>query len=350
MTGAPALTAARDGALAALPGLALVAAGVLAATALHQLLSALALLTAAVLLGVVVGNLWALRGGVPTRCADGVSLAARQLLRLGIVLLGLRLALGDLADLGAVGLLVVVGVVAATFAGTWWLARRFGLAEGSGVLLGAGYAICGVSAIAAVSATTRARQEDVAAAVAMVTLCGSLSIVVLPLAGTALSLEPAAFGTWVGASVHDVGQVVAAASTAGPIALDHAVVVKLTRVVILAPLVAALALAARRQATVAGGTDGGRPGTAAGRPPLVPLFVACFLAAVALRTTGWLPVAALEWADQLQQVLLAAALFALGLGVRLDRLVRTGGGVLAVGLLAWGLVAGVSLAALRWLA
>ncbi|HLR97678.1 MAG TPA: putative sulfate exporter family transporter [Jiangellaceae bacterium] len=324
----------------ALPGLALVVVGAAGAAGLHWLVPQLALMTSAVLLGLLVGNLWPRSTGVPERYSPGIAVASRRFLRAGIVLLGLRLSLGDLADLGVLGVVVVTLVVAATFGGTWWLARRIGTSSEGGVLLGAGYAICGISAIAAVSATTRARHEDIAGAVAMVTLCGTLSIAVLPLAGAAMGLDPVAFGSWVGASVHDVGQVVATAATNGPAAVDQAVMVKLTRVVLLAPIVAGLAVATRN----------GSPSTnRTGGPPLVPLFVVGFLGAVVLRTTGWLPDSALEAMEVARTALFAAALFALGLDVRLDRLFRNGQRILVAGLVAWVLVAGLGLLALRWL-
>ncbi|KOG86582.1 membrane protein, partial [Streptomyces varsoviensis] len=108
-----------------------------------------------------------------------------------------------------------------------------------------GYSICGASAIGAVSEVTGSDEEDVATSVALVTLCGTLAIAVLPLLHHPLGLDGTQFGRWVGASVHDVGQVVATAQTAGPAALGEAVLVKLMRVALLAPLVAAVALAVR---------------------------------------------------------------------------------------------------------
>ncbi len=180
-------------------------------------------------------------------------------------------------------------------------------------------------------------EEDVAASVALVTLCGTLAIAVLPLLQDPLTLSDPAFGRWVGAGVHDVGQVVATAQTAGPDALGEAVLVKLMRVALLAPLVAAVAFSVRaRRRGVR--TSSGR------RPAPVPLFVAGFLAAAALRATGVLPDVALEWAHTTQEALLAAALFGLGSAVHLPTLARTGGRAAALGLGAWVVVAGVSYA------
>lgn len=327
---------------AAAPGLVATAVGVVLAALLHRTLPGIALLTAAVLVGIVVGNTATLWKGIPESWAAGTQIAATRLLRIGVVLLGLRLVMSELLALGAGSVLVIIAIVAATLVGTYWLAAVFGMSRTGGLLLAGGYAICGASAVTAISSTIEADEEEVATAIAMVTLCGSLAILVLPLLSVPLNLTAPEFGAWVGASVHDVGQVVAAASTSGPVALEQAAVIKLTRVALLAPLVAVLALAARRRSA---------PGPRSTRPPLVPLFVVGFLLAAAIRSTDWLPMSTVVAVDVVRELLLAAALFALGLSVRLDRLVKTGGKALAVGLCAWALIAGVSLIAvlLGWL-
>lgn len=313
------------------PGLALTALGVALAYAASQALAQVSPLTLAVLLGALVGNAPFRR----ERAQPGLDVVSRHLLRAGIVLLGLRLAVADVWDLGLPSLAVVVVVVVVTFFGTQWLGRRMGLSRGTCLLVATGFSICGASAIAAMDGVTRTRKEDAATAIALVTVFGSLAIVVLPLLQHPLGLSDTAYGTWAGASVHDVAQTVAAASAAGPTALAAAVLVKLTRVVLLAPMVAGVSLWHRRRAT----GDGG-----AAHPPPVPLFVMGFLAAVALRSTGVLPDAALSGAADLSTVLLAAALFGLGTSVRLRALVRTGGRALALGLASWVTIAAVAYA------
>jgi uncharacterized integral membrane protein (TIGR00698 family) len=171
----------------------------------------------------------------------------------------------------------------------------------------------------------------------MVTLCGTLAIAVLPLLQEPLGLDDAAFGRWAGASVHDVGQVVATAQTAGDAALGEAVLVKLMRVGLLAPLVAAVALSARHRSRQA-------PELGRRRTPLVPLFIVGFLAAVTVRGTGLLPAEILEAARTGQELLLAAALFGLGTAVDLPTLARTGARTALLGISAWLVVAGVSYA------
>ncbi|CAM5505347.1 hypothetical protein SAVIM338S_03687 [Streptomyces avidinii] len=319
------------------PGLGLALAGVLVAWSVHRLVPWVPMLTASVVLGIAAAHLPGLRGFVRGPARPGLSLAGRRLMRIGIVLLGLALGLDEVLRLGWATVAMVAAVVAATFLGTLWLGRRLGLPGDQPLLIATGYSICGASAIGAVSEVSGSDEEDVASSVALVTLCGTLAIAVLPLLQGPLGLSDPEFGRWVGASVHDVGQVVATAQTAGPGALGEAVLVKLMRVAMLAPLVAAVAFSARAR------KRGVR--TASGRRPApVPLFVAGFLAAAALRATGALPDVVLEGAHTAQELLLAAALFGLGSAVHLPTLARTGGRAALLGLAAWVVVAGVSFA------
>ncbi|MFI9276009.1 YeiH family protein [Kitasatospora sp. NPDC052896] len=333
---------APPGASGALPGLLMAVGGVLLALAVHWAVPAVPMLTASVVLGIAAAHLPGARALVRTRAKKGLGVAAKRLMRAGIVLLGLKLSLTDVAGLGWATVAMVLTVVVATFAGTYWLGRRLGLPGDQPLLVATGYSICGASAIGAVSEVTGSEEEDIATSVALVTLCGTLAIAVLPLLQHPLGLDGPEFGRWVGASVHDVGQVVATAQTAGPAALREAVLVKLMRVVLLAPLVAGVAVAVRRGRLGARGADG--TGAQGKRPPVLPLFVALFLAAILLRSTGLLGAGALNAADQVQQLLLAAALFGLGSAVNLPVMARTGGRVAALGLASWVVVAGVSYA------
>jgi uncharacterized membrane protein YadS len=208
------------------------------------------------------------------------------------------------------------------------------------------------------SPVAEAEEDDVATAVALVTLYGSLMIVLLPVAAGALGLDDRTAGLWAGMSVHEVAQVVAAAGTVSAAALTVAVVAKLARVVLLAPLVAGVGVVRRRRAVVAagdaaGGAAGGAAVDAAGggvaraaRPPLVPLFVVGFLAAVLIRSAGLVPDAVVPTIKPVTTLLLGAAMVALGTQIHLRRLVRTGGRALALGGAATLVAAGVSLGGL----
>ncbi|MEW2544930.1 putative sulfate exporter family transporter [Streptomyces sp. NPDC047002] len=391
------------------PGIAAAACATAVAYAVAHWVPALNPSIVAVILGALVTNLRLHAAALH----PGTRLAGKRLLRIAVVLLGLQLSLPELARLGGRGLAVVAVTVAATFVGTRLLARALGVSPARGLLVATGFSICGASAVAAMEPVAGGDEDDTGVAVALVTLCGTLAIVALPALRGPLGLDVADFGSWVGASVHDVGQTVATAQRV-PGALTTAVVVKLTRVVLLAPLVASVGLAARRRApapartgamaapartaaartvagtapapatasarTVAGTTPAPAPaGTApapapahpapAGTPapatsadtpaapadaaaerklpPPVPLFVAGFLAAIALTSTGLLPARLLADAKTLQSVLLVAALFGLGTGIHVPNLVRTGGRSLVLGLTSWVLVAAVAYAGVR---
>ena len=315
-----------------LPGLAVAAGAALLAWLVHLALPAVPLLTAAVALGIIVGQVPALRPTLGGALAPGLRFAARSLLRAGIVLLGLKLSLVDIAGLGWVTIATTVAVVVLTFVGTLGLGRALGLPGHQPVLVASGFAICGASAIGAMGATVRARDDEQAVPVALVTLCGTLAIAVLPALWHQLGLSATGFGHWVGAGVHDVGQVVATAQIAGTAALAVAVVVKLTRVLMLAPMVAITAAVERRRAVDVAGP----------RPAIVPLFVVGFLVAVLVNTFVPLPEWVLTGADVAQTALLAMALFALGASIRLAALVRTGWRALVVGLTSWVLVASLA--------
>lgn len=297
-------------------------------------------MTLAVVLGVLAANLPGAGAWTAGRGRPGLDFAGKHLMRGGIVLLGLKVSVMDVLGLGWLALVLIVGVVGASFGGTYAISRLFRLPPVTSLLVATGFSICGASAIGAVAAVRRIRHAETVLPVALVTLCGTLAIGVLPLLAHPLGLTATVFGAWTGASVHDVGQVVATAQTAGTAALAVAVVVKLTQVLLLAP-VAALAGAHHRNGVRALGTDG----VTTKLPPLVPLFVVGFVAMVGLRSTGWLSVAWLDLGATLQDVLLGAALFGLGSAVRIRTLLHTGGQALLAALASWLLIAVLGLAA-----
>ena len=331
-----------------LPGLALAVVGAAAGFGLHLLLPGLPWLTAALILGVLAGSIPPLRRGLDGPLAPGLALAGRRVLRLGIVVLGLKLSLVDIARLGWVPILAIVALVAASFTITWLVGRLFRLEGDQAVLMAAGFSICGVSAVGAMAAARRSPQTDTGTPITLVTLYGTLAIVVLPVLASLLRLDDRQFGHWVGASVHDVGQVVATAQTAGAAALAVAVVVKLTRVLMLAPMVAIASIQTRKRDAV---RDASRDTVqdASGdawsrRPPIVPLFITGFLAAVLVRSFLVLPDTVLATADILQSVLLATALFGIGASLRLELLARSGLRAIGAGLVSWIAILGLGLA------
>ncbi|MES2170939.1 MAG: putative sulfate exporter family transporter, partial [Actinomycetota bacterium] len=296
------------------PGALLAAVGAAAGYGVHALLPGLPWLTASLILGVLAGCIPPWRPALDGVLKPGLGIASRRLLRIGIVVLGLKLSLGDIAKLGWLAIVLIVALVAASFVITWGIGRLFRLEGDQAVLMAAGFSICGVSAVGAMSAARRSDEKDTGTPIALVTLYGTLAIVVLPPLAGLIGLSTSQFGHWVGASVHDVGQVVATAQTMGAAALAVAIVVKLTRVLMLAPMVAIASIQTRRRAVPEPAE--GRP--LAKNPPIVPLFIVGFLAAVLIRTVVPLPDGVLAAADVLQSALLAAALFAIGASLRLE--------------------------------
>ncbi|ANY10469.1 hypothetical protein AFB00_27955 [Pseudonocardia sp. HH130630-07] len=305
-----------------------VAVGTGAALAVNRLLPAVSALTVAVVLGVVVGQ------ALPASTRAGLQWATKKLLRLGVVLLGLQLSLSQVLGLGAGTVAAVVATVLLAFFGTLALGRLVGVSRGLGLMVATGFSICGASAIAAMDSVSETEKEDVATGVTLVTLYGSIAIALVPLLGSAMGMGPEQLGIWAGLSVHEVAQVVAAASPAGAAAVAVAVVVKLTRVVLLAPMVAGVSLLERRRGA----------GTGA-RPPIVPLFVVGFLVMLGVRTTGLVPDGVVSVVQVTTTVLFAAALFGLGSAVRIGALLRTGRRGIVLGALSTLLVGAVGLAA-----
>ncbi|MFT7649909.1 MAG: putative integral membrane protein (TIGR00698 family) [Candidatus Poriferisodalaceae bacterium] len=316
------------------PGLLAACAVTGVASVANAVVPQISTLIVAVVIGMAFGN-WSRHVDV---LRPGLAIAAKRLLRVGVVLLGLRLSVSQVTELGTITLLLVMTTVTATFFGTQWLGQRLGLSRGLSLLVATGYSICGASAIAAMEGSADADDEEVALSIGLVTLAGTVAMFALPMLAGLLGLSEDQFGTWVGASVHDVAQVVAAASTGGATVLSVAVVVKLTRVVLLAPLVAGVNVArARRTRPKVERSQIGK------RPPVMPMFVVGFLALMAARSTGLVPVTAIDGAAELSSLALTAALVGLGAGVRFGRLRRLGATPLLLGVGAWIIVAAVSL-------
>lgn len=294
----------------------------------------------AMLVAVILGALWRNLIRVPSALEPGITLAAKRVLRWGVVLLGLQLSLPTILALGPGVLLICVAAVALTFFATLILGRFLKVDPELTLLIAAGFSICGAAAVAGVQGAVRASQEKVAAAVALVVLFGTLMIPLMPVLVTALGLGAGDGGTLIGGATHEVAQVVAAAGIAGGGAiLAVAVPVKLARVVLMAPVVLGVSLARRRGESVPAGGK---------RPPLVPLFVVGFVLMVLVATTGWVPAPVLDLTKLLQQFLLATAMFALGLGVNVKSLIKLGARPVLLGLCSTLVIVGVVLVGIAW--
>ena len=287
-----------------MPGVALCALGATVALVAGQFTSAVSPLLIAIVEGAVLANTVSL----PAKFQPGLTFSAKRLLRVGIALLGLQLMFSDIVGLGWGVIAVVVAIVFLGIAGTMYAGKLLGLSWSQRILIACGFSICGAAAVAAADGVVNAREEELLTAVALVVIFGTLMIPTIPLLADAFGMNEIEAGMWAGGSIHEVAQVVAAGSALGATALGVATVVKLARVLMLAPVMAFLSI---RQRTMVDNTD-------TKRPPLIPLFVVAFIGCMGLRSTGMLPNELLGLAKTVQTALLAAAMFALGLGVRLS--------------------------------
>ena len=325
------LTGVRVRARTLAPGTALTLAGTAAALGVGHLVPTLNPMLVAIVLGAALGNTVRL----PARATAGLAFSSRTLLRVGIALLGLQLLLGDITALGWQVVALVVVIVVLGIAGTMALGGALGLGWTQRLLIACGFSICGAAAVAAVDSVSDTDEEEVLTAITLVVIFGTLMIVAVPVLSGALGLSDTAAGMWAGGSIHEVAQVIAAGGAIGGGARAVATVVKLARVLLLAPVVTVISLHRRRTT----GTDA--RGT---RPPLVPGFVVAFLALVLLRSSGLVPDPVVDAASLAQTVLLTCAMFALGIGVRVAAMRRVGARpvILAAASTVW--VAGLALA------
>jgi uncharacterized integral membrane protein (TIGR00698 family) len=241
----------------------------------------------ALLLGLAIGSIAAIR----ERLLPGATLAARYALRLGITLLGARLTVSQLVATGLGSVVAIVVTVSSALLLGMWLARRFGLVPPLSALITVGMAICGNSAILALSPIIGARHRETAYAVSTITIFGLIGVVLLPILGRLIDMTDAAFGTWAGLAVNDTAQVVATGYAYSVPAGDIATVVKLTRnLAILPVLIGATWWAAR---SIAPPTEPGvtRPTSKTAMVArAVPWFVIGFVVFAALRSLGLLDV------------------------------------------------------------
>ncbi|WP_374290997.1 YeiH family protein [Paenirhodobacter enshiensis] len=307
------------------PGLAVSFALAVAATLVWKL-SGEPVLASPMVIAMVAGMVLRNAGLTGAGLAPGNAIALRPVLRTGIVLLGFRLTLGDLGALGGWGLAMIVTVVTLTFVLTRRMGRVLGVSPQLSELIAAGTSICGASAVLGVNTVTRARDEDVAYAIACVTIFGSLSMLGYPLLQSVLGFDDHAYGLWVGTSLHEVAQAVGAGLSVSDTAGETATIAKLSRVVLLAPLILGLGLI-RHEAR----------GPGRGQP--VPLFVLGFLAAVIVNTVLPLPKAVVSGLLDASGFLLAMALGAMGLETSLAQLRREGLRPLLLGAFGWLFIA-----------
>jgi uncharacterized integral membrane protein (TIGR00698 family) len=289
----------------------------------------------AILLGVAVRSVRPL----PERWRPGLAFSARTVLQAAIVVSGFGLSIATVVSTGLGTLPVTLGTVAVALVLAPLLGRLLRVERMQQMLIGVGTAICGASAIAAISSVLEPDEADVALAIATVFFYNIVAVLVFPPLGHLLAMTQQQFGLWAGTAINDTSSVVAAGFAFGKEAGEHATIVKLTRATLILPIVAAIAIWNARA----------KRGKGARVPwkRIVPWFILWFLAAALVNSSGVVPP---SWHDGIATVaifLISVALAAIGLQTELARLLRAGARPLALGFLLWVAVAVSSLAIQR---
>ncbi|WP_017301324.1 YeiH family protein [Nodosilinea nodulosa] len=286
------------------------------------------------LIAVLLGIGWRQWGTVPSAYRPGIQFAMKRVLRLAVILLGLRLSLSEVMAVGPEGLGIVVIGTLSTFYLTCWLGRWLGVNPRLSQLIAVGTSICGASAIVATNPVIEGSEEDMTYAIATITGFGTLAMLVYPLIGTLLQLSPQAFGIWCGASVHEVAQVVATAFQQGSLSGELATITKLSRVLLVVPIMVGLGWQTRRSRV------SGQPV----RPFPIPWFVLGFCLLIGVNSLGLIasPIKAAVLSGN--QLLLCISLVAMGLETNLAHLTTLGLKPIYLAGLSWLFLALVSLA------
>ncbi len=280
--------------------------------------------------GIVCGMLYGnfLRGTMPADWGIGVNFTARRLLRIAVAFYGLNISIQQIIEVGLPGLAVSVAVVVGTLLiGTVAGQRLLGLDRDTAMLTAAGSAICGAAAVLAFEPTLRAAPHKSAVAVATVVLFGTLSMFLYPVAYHAgwLPLDTQALGIYIGGTVHEVAQVVGAASNIDPATTEVATIVKMTRVALLVPVLLVLGLWLRSRSSQEG-AQGGQ------RLP-IPWFAVGFLVLAIINSIDILPADLIAAIRRLDIFLLTMAMTALGIETRFAQIRKAGPRVMALGLI-----------------
>ena len=320
-----------------LPGLALA----LSIALLALVLGRWAPLVGGPVFGIIIGIL--VRHFLPPGDAftPGIQFGGKQVLQWSVIVLGFGLSLDQVARTGLQSLSVILITMSAAFLAAWLLGRWLRVHGKLTILIGVGTAICGGSAIAAVTPIIRPDDHDTAFAISTIFLFNVAAVLVFPTLGHLMGLSDHGFGLWAGTAINDTSSVVAAGYIYSTAAGDHATIVKLTRATLIIPIALILAIMvgvrekrAHQRAGTAGNFSLAR---------IFPWFIVWFLVASAIRTAGLVPLAVQPWLHSLAGFLIIVALTSIGLSANLRRMAASGPRPILLGLGVWFAVAASSL-------
>ncbi|HEV2538951.1 MAG TPA: putative sulfate exporter family transporter [Frateuria sp.] len=320
-----------------LPGLGLALAIALAAWWLGRR----APLIGGPVIGIVLGMLVRNTAAPGPRFAPGIQFAGKQVLQWSIIALGFGLSLDQVAKTGLESLSVTLVTMSTAFLAAWGLGRALGVHDQLKVLIGVGTAICGGSAIAAVTPIIKPDEHDTAFAISTIFLFNVVAVLLFPLLGHLMHLSDLGFGLWAGTAINDTSSVVAAGYSYSHAAGDYATIVKLTRATLIIPVCITLAVMVAMREKRRLDKSGGASDFSLKR--IFPWFILWFLIASAVRTAGLVPVAIQPAIHGAAEFLIIVALTAIGLSANLRKMIASGPRPILLGLGVWAAVAVSSL-------
>lgn len=291
--------------------------------------------------GIVVGMLIRNTVGLGPLFRPGTQYASKVMLQWSIIALGFGLSLPQILLTGADSLVVTAVTITVAFVSAYVLGKVLRIPEKLGTLIGVGTAICGGSAIAAVTPILEPEEHETALAISTIFIFNIVAVLTFPFLGHLMHMSDAGFGVWAGTAINDTSSVVAAGFSYSNQAGDHATIVKLTRATLIIPIclvLAGLQIWRHKQA-----------GKKVHIMRIIPWFILWFILASAVRSAGWLPV---EWLEPLRfiaQILMVLALSAIGLSSDLQVMRRAGLRPALLGLGVWVAVAVSSLVVQQWI-
>ena len=321
--------------LTLLPGLAAVASVAVVAVPLGQRVPLVGAPVIAILIGVTLSSIHPL----DQRYTPGIRLTSKRVLQWSVIALGTGLSLREVISVGAASFPVLAGTLSVAFLGAVVVGHILGISRDCRTLIGVGTAICGASAIAAVDSVIGAAAVDVSYSVATIFTFNVIAVLVFPSLGHLFGMSQHAFGLWAGTAVNDTSSVVAASTIFGHAARNYAVVVKLTRTLMIVPITAVAAALYSRRSSLQSSRRTRREVLRA-----APWFIVWFVVAVGLNTLGVIPNGWHPALSEAATVMITASLGAIGLSTRVGSLRGVGLRPLLFGALLWFSVAGTSIA------
>lgn len=289
-------------------------------------------------IAILIGIAWRAAIGVPEKSAAGTSFSSKKLLRLGIILLGMRLNLTDIVHAGPKVFMLAAIVIGFTLSVVYGLTRLFKVEKRLGILTACGTAICGAAAVVAIAPQIKAKDDETAIGAATVAILGTIFTLAYTFLFPVLGLSSLGYGVFSGATLHEIAHVIAAAAPGGQPSVDMAVIVKLTRVALLVPVAIVVGVWASHAESK---EYGGGASSTSWRAIPIPWFIIGFLIVSAIHSTGIIPDATAEVIVTLAYMLIAMAMAGLGLNVDLDSFRKLGMKPFVAGLIGSVLLSGL---------